>query len=79
MPLHRITGFVWVLEKLLLGGKFCIALSVTPGGGVDARVASPIQAAHWLPVPKQVVAVARLHDCARRRGEVFPQALRQVL
>ena len=79
MPLHRITEFVWILEKLLLGGKSCIALGVTPGGGVDARVASPVQAAHRLPVPEQVVAVARLHDCARRRGEVFPQALRQVL
>ena len=51
-----------------LGVTSCIALGFTsPGGGVDARVASPVQAAHWLPVPEKVVAVARLHDCARRR------------
>ena len=64
---------------LLLGVNPFISLGVTPGGGVDARVASPVQAAHWLPVPEKVVAVARLHDCARRSREVFPQALRQVL
>ena len=40
---------------------------------------SPVQAAHRLPIPEQIVAVARLHDRAGRGREVFSEALRQVL
>ena len=42
-------------------------------------MASTVQAAHGLPIPEQVVAVARLHNRTRRGREVFSEALRQVL
>ena len=42
-------------------------------------MAASVETAHWLPVPKQVVAVARFHNCAGRSGQVFPQTLGQVL
>ena len=42
-------------------------------------MAASVETAHRLPVPEQIVAVPWLNDSARRCGEVFPQALRQVL
>ena len=43
----------------------CVFCSI-PCRGVDTRMAPPVQAAHGLPIPEEIVAVARLHNRAGR-------------
>ena len=79
-PAERVEGAATLrLRDLQQVFSSCWDKGASPCRGVDAGMASAIEATHRLPLAKQAVAIPWLYNGGGGDGDVLPETLGQVL